>query len=434
MKKKQWMVYTLLGVAFTLTLGSCVDSEKDISQPQDRGKTTELNVPTNFDWATSQNVEMGFTAPANATISLYTDQHCTDKNKIAQFSVYKGETTDLKFDIPNGCEAVYIKYPTKDNGTGVGTILMNSLKTKAPLVIDLGNLNGFYGYESTHPMPGVFDIFTSGTIMFEDNWPEMGDYDMNDLVADYQVKTIWSDRDKDSNPDETKVQEKIEVTVTIRAIGGYLPAKLGVQFLGKNEGAFKSLRQKHITDYVMPAPVRGVSVRLANPDQPEQTPIFYIEGLENLKNGNTYYNTEKKDDSNLATLKFTMNINSFNDLEKSTALSQSALAANQDFFLVTKEGREIHLRGYEPSILYTKYAEDAAKATEKLNSTNKYSTDKNFVWGLKICANGFRYPMEKVDIREAFSNDVFGKWVETGGNDPQYHNWFKYYDLNKTIE
>lgn len=29
--------------------------------------------------------------------------------------------------------------------------------------------------------------------MFEDMWPELGDYDFNDFVINYRAQTTWSD-------------------------------------------------------------------------------------------------------------------------------------------------------------------------------------------------------------------------------------------------
>lgn len=41
MKATHWMMYTLLGI--TLLLTACVDDDKDLSQPKEPEKTTDLN-------------------------------------------------------------------------------------------------------------------------------------------------------------------------------------------------------------------------------------------------------------------------------------------------------------------------------------------------------------------------------------------------------
>ena len=40
MKAMHWMMYTLLGI--TLLLTACVDDDKDLSQPKEPEKTTDL--------------------------------------------------------------------------------------------------------------------------------------------------------------------------------------------------------------------------------------------------------------------------------------------------------------------------------------------------------------------------------------------------------
>ena len=110
--------------------------------------------------------------------------------------------------------------------------------------------------------------------------------------------------------------------------------------------------------------------------------------------------------------------------ESNKRFVQASYAYNQDFFLVTYSKREIHLRGYEATPLYSSYEVDAAKSKDAVMSTDKaYSTDKNFVWGMKVI-HDFHFPLEKVDIRQAYA-PYFAKWVESNGYD--YENWFKYY-------
>ena len=109
--------------------------------------------------------------------------------------------------------------------------------------------------------------------------------------------------------------------------------------------------------------------------------------------------------------------------ESNKRFVQASNAYNQDFFLVTYSKREIHLRGYEATPLYSSYEVDAAKSKDAVMSPDKtYSTDKNFVWGMKVVSD-FHFPLEKVDIRQAYAPN-FAKWVESNGT--QLDNWFKY--------
>ena len=56
MKATHWMMYTLLGI--TLLLTACVDDDKDLSQPKEPEKTTDLIIPDDADWTTTRSVNL----------------------------------------------------------------------------------------------------------------------------------------------------------------------------------------------------------------------------------------------------------------------------------------------------------------------------------------------------------------------------------------
>lgn len=63
--------------------------------------------------------------------------------------------------------------------------------------------------------------------MMEDNWPATGDYDFNDFVIGYRTQATFFDGHGGSKEDYE--QDGLEIKITFRAMGGYLPYRLGLQ-------------------------------------------------------------------------------------------------------------------------------------------------------------------------------------------------------------
>lgn len=429
------MLYSVLGTAFTLT--ACVDNDKDFFIPTEpTAKTVNLNVPADFEWSVTDRVKLEINSPVSSVISIYSDAECTDASLLATLHVKGGEQTEMELDLPTSCQSVYVKYPTGETTTTVSKVDVKSVastranETKKVFPVTADKLHGVYEFTGGTDGHGLNMVVTSGTVLFEDNWPNLGDYDFNDLVADYRIETHVSA----GNADQYQY-EHINVTVSIRAIGGHLPAKLGLQFLGMDMGKdIRALRQSYIERYegVNEPTAEGLKVVIANSGQMDDTPIFYIEGLNALKNeGDIFYNTEKQDAQTLATVSFSLYASLENNIAASSAFSQAANAIYQDFFLVTTAGREIHLRGFKPTKLYATYDKDAATAGKDIVMSNDktYTTDKNMVWGMKVISD-FHFPLEKTDIREAY-NPHFAQWVESNGD--QADNWFKYWGDNRDL-
>lgn len=61
----------------------------------------------------------------------------------------------------------------------------------------------------------------SGTLAFEDNWPQKGDYDFNDFVTGYSYSLIKGNNDKDV--------KAIRLTFIPRALGASYNSGFGIQ-------------------------------------------------------------------------------------------------------------------------------------------------------------------------------------------------------------
>lgn len=429
MKATHWMMYTLLGI--TLLLTACVDDDKDLSQPKEPEKTTDLIIPDDANWTTTRSVNLSIHSPVATRVAIYTDAACTDESLLAETPV-SDISKSIELDVAKANRALYVQYPA-GKGKEVISVPINRASTRAELSIKLPeNVSGFdtnggegaYSYQ-WYPVKGG-----EATLMMEDNWPATGDYDFNDFVIGYRTQATFFDGHGGSKEDYE--QDGLEIKITFRAMGGYLPYRLGLQ-LDKTHA-------RYIDDVIEIEGNDLVKMELQNPGE-DAPAIFIFTGTEQLRkrnNGGTFYNTEPDHaiaNNDLVTIKYRLKINCFKNLEKTQALWAAATSENQNFFLQKEKngGREIHLRGYEPTAYYSNSY--AGEAGGNMRTDIKYCSTDNFVWGIKIPV-AIPHPIEKIDIMQVYSK--FRSWItEPNHSDPSSpdfnENWFKYYDTSKVI-
>jgi LruC domain-containing protein len=114
----------------------------------------------------------------------------------------------------------------------------------------------------------------------------------------------------------------------------------------------------------------------------------------------------------------------------------TATSENQNFFLQKEKngGREIHLRGYEPTAYYS--GSYAGEAGNNMRSDIKYCSTDNFVWGIKVPVK-LAHPREKTDIMKVYGK--FRSWITNPNlslDSPEDYNenWYKYLDSSQAIE
>lgn len=319
--------------------------------------------------------------------------------------------------LPKGNSEIYVQYPVKDGQTKVVAYSLNT-RTKAVadgVVVKLPE-------DAVAPDYDFYDDFYllrgSGNIMFEDNWPLMGDYDFNDFVIRYEIVNRLSLGKNDYS------KEGITVTVDFLAFGGIYYSHLGLQL--------DKMPAKYIDSFKVQKVTEGITVEFVNPGE-DSPAIFVFKGFENWKGKDGgYFNTEKghiiTDSKDLPSVTFFTGVDSYNNLSKHKALQASGLSENQNFFLQFGENgsKEIHLMGYEP----TRFYQDGykAEAQDKMSEI-KYRSLDGFVWGIKI-PQFTPYPYEEISVLKAFP--MFKGWVTSSGAF-EYVNWYKIPNYNEDM-
>lgn len=414
------LTFALAGTAFILS--SCVNDDKNLYESKDEvpTNTKDLVVPEGFDWTMTHNVTLSTNSPCATSASIFLDEECTDM--IGKLPVQEGES-QMTFEIPSANSAIWIKYPTSTGDkkitasinktvtrSGAGSWTANSLFADATTQTGINN-NCVY-----QPAKDKF-----GTLMFEDMWPERGDYDFNDFVVNYNMVAAA----KDVNT------LTATITLKMRAMGGSYPYRLCIQLFGNavddnnEEVSSPDIKKENVTiTSIEKTNIANASVELLD----AKKAIIALTGFDQLRksNGGQYYNSEKAytiaSSEKTPTIKFTLEINIGNQ-SWYQALQWFSNQFAFDYFLQrTDNNREIHISGYKPTELYKNYEKDLAGRTEK----PYYCSSDRFVWALKA-PEEMSWAVEKQDIINVYTK--FADWVTSGGdlleNNTDPLRWYK---------
>ena len=394
------------------TATSCMNDVYDPDKEPTIDPVTEtfgMEIPASFSWATTRNVELSITTPVTTAISIYGDSQ--GKELMAEAVIAQGEATTLTLDVPTSMSAIYVGYTVK----GVQQLLKQEIgaTTRANTFITLPEEVDWWNIDMGYWSKGDWTFYMPskgnyGTLLFEDKFPAMGDYDMNDFVAAYSIAPYLSMGIKKT------YYEGTDLTLQIRAIGGTLPHRLCVELT--------SLLTSDIVDgtgtyFTTSSTDPNISVELLSTgDQPV---VFAINGTDALKEG-SFFNTGDHPTSKPLPV---VTISVQRDLKDKVAMSfrfkQLTVSENYNFFLQnTVNQKEIHMKGY-----------DVTSMASNQTGNNNFATEANLVWGIKVPAL-ISHPREGINIQDAYPH--FAAWVESNGT--QQTNWYSSYNKNRVVE
>lgn len=387
---------SLLALTTVFALASC--AENDVFNPDKAQNTSSLKVPANFDWTTTRTITTGISSPVNTQVSIYSSKECKDNQLLAEVSVSKDKATEISLDLPTSCEAYYIQYPTAD-GTDVMEVKLTSTRADSDVALPEGTAavdpinDGSMRYH--FPAKGSY-----GTVMFEDLFPEIGDYDFNDFVVGYNANILATGGSNGGYSDG------ITLKLQIRAIGGEKPYQFGFEITPLHSDIAKENMEITADGEI------GIEM-ISEGDSPA---TFIVTNTNTLKDGK-FYNTEKSSATAMPTVTLKIERNNKSAPEEIIAqFSKLLFSSSLNFFIRnTNTKEEIHLKGYD----VTKYAK---------NENSDFSNKDNFVWGIKVPAL-IPHAIEKVDFTEAYPD--FAGWVQSGGTNNA--DWYNNYNSDKVI-
>ena len=262
--------------------------------------------------------------------------------------------------------------------------------------------NASMAFSTSYPAAGY------GTLMFEDLWPGMGDYDFNDLVLNYRYDVV-------SNADDNVVQ--VTYSFVTRAIGGSLRNGFAFQLDGIPSSRIVS---------VSGAKTTGISYATINSNGTEANQtnaniIVFKNAFDLLPHtsGYSFINVEAgAPDVGTDTTEVVV---TFTTTENPTAIANFTHAIFNPYLIVNQErGKEVHKANRIPSsLMNTSYFGQGQDNSNPAQSIY-YRTSSGLPWVLDV-TESVPYAEEKTDFTEAFVK--FAQWATSGGT--SYTDWYQ---------
>jgi LruC domain-containing protein len=241
---------------------------------------------------------------------------------------------------------------------------------------------------------------TYGTLAFEDLWPEKGDYDLNDLVLQYQFQHVIDS--------QTKVKD-VTAVIQIEARGAFYNNGFGFQIPG-------------VTDTDVDSASRRVNDGASAPLQPEsgQAELTWIvfenaTPLAPVPPSCLFFNTEEdcpRATADSVTVDFT-----FTEAQSTDVIGGPPY--NPFIYRSSRRGLEVHLADHPPTSLADAALLGTGDDTSNAGSGRYYKTVNNLPFALDVPV-GWRFPLEKREIVRPYPR--FGPWAESGGTANK--NWY----------
>ncbi|CAH0996326.1 hypothetical protein EMA8858_02457 [Emticicia aquatica] len=236
------------------------------------------------------------------------------------------------------------------------------------------------------------------SLAFEDLWPSKGDYDMNDMVVNYQFQEVYN-----ANNEVTE----LNVKVYVKAILAKILSGWGFQM------PITSASVKSVSGHSLLYKVISNSANGTESGQELATIIAFDNANDQIKAGK----------ADTVSLKIT-----FSAPVKKSALGTAPF--NPFIFQKDARGSEVHLMNMAPTQKVNKSLLGTLNDRSSSGTSIYYKSDAKLPWALNIPEN-FNYPLEGKEVLDGYL--FFKTWVESGGsnNADWYVNKPGYRDATK---
>ncbi|RYY36570.1 MAG: LruC domain-containing protein [Sphingobacteriaceae bacterium] len=257
--------------------------------------------------------------------------------------------------------------------------------------------DGTKAYISYYPSANTY-----AQVAFEDNWPNKGDYDLNDLIVNYRYTYVSNAKNQ-------------VVTLTgdyvAMAAGASFKNGFGVQ-LPVNASQVASVTGQKITGNYITMASNGVESGQA------KAVIIPFDNHDNVLRypDNSFLINTVPSKAKVAGTTTSVTVNF------TAPVDQANMAASSfNPFLISnlRRGYEVHLPGYAPTdkadTKLFKTADDASNP-----GTGKYYlSTENWPWAIGY-TTAIQYPIEEANITKAYLH--FAEWAQSGGT--AYTDWY----------
>lgn len=274
--------------------------------------------------------------------------------------------------------------------------------------------------------------------VFEDLFPSMGDYDMNDFVVKQETsQSVWPNN---------KVKS-VRFNFTVKAAGSAKIMGMAVRLFGMKEHDVESITMYKAdqngkngvlyscTNTSGMFNISGKGLEVSGRNDEIVIPIFenFFDLIPASAKG-FGFNTQRGNNGGVGDpISFIVEV-VFD--KKSRNIKTSDF--DSDLFIMPRSkeqsaqeqrGNEIHVAdaGYTSKMNTALFGtgDDASVSMEKC-----FRAKNGYVWAICLDTPYFDYPLENEKLDIAYKN--FNKWIETSGQRIDYQNWFKYPTYGKT--
>jgi len=241
--------------------------------------------------------------------------------------------------------------------------------------------------------------FTYGSIIFEDLWPQRGDYDFNDLVLDYNTTYIVDTKGSVAS---------MSINLIVRAIGAGYRNGLGFEL---------DIPPGHVQSVTGQSLSRGYTKRNGNgteAGQPRAVIIAFEDAYDVVPGARGNFANTRPEQPAVGYESIIIQVE-FNNPVPRYKIGN----APYNIFLIASgdRGREIHLPGNEPTALSSRSM--FGSGDDASNGGTTYTGGSGLPWAMHV-PRSFDYPRENVPITQAHLK--FRAWAESGGRD--YPDWY----------
>ena len=394
-KLKKTLKLACVVIALT-TFSACAEkmvfTDNPDVNPDDKGFT---EVPLDFDWSMSHDIAIQLKSDVTTRAYIYEDENLQKLICTTVLEADKPETINLT--ALNLLDKLYLAYIDNNGKTAVRTIDIEQNKILTRSVNISGDISD--AAETLPALEGNKTMIFSpnstvyGTVLFEDMYPETGDYDMNDFVLGYRKQYGKND-----------TSETLEITLQIRAIGGNLPFVPGVEVKGVDVNGL---------DVSWTTSDSRLSVENVSEFDATGTPVFRVNGAQDIKQNSKFFNVNqpKVDSESLPYVTITL----------TRSIDDKAMLDIKDkdlnFFIYnTKSKVEIH----EKNTAVTRFAS---------NSNDKKFHKEGLVWAFRV--EGYMpHTIEGNKIDKVFPK--ISSWMRSSGKKDA--DWLTDFNPNLVID
>ncbi len=413
--------FILLLILLVLSTASC---RKKIDYGGDDFISDQIVVPAGFEWKTIREIRVvihrsGIPDPPDllSRLDLFHGTSTGSDRKLASGSAGTGNPCRLTLQVPVIMQEIRVMFrpvsgvpvtvtlPVADTvtysftETGGGPAVEDSDGDKVPDHLDDFPADPALAFISHFP-----DTDENATLLFEDIWPYKGDYDLNDLVVQFQILTLGHASNRTAG---------IRIRYLIQAVGAGLRDGFGIQIDDLDPMQTASVTGSSLTQGYVNLHPRGFEI-----NQHSLVAILFDRTdnlLHNPPSAGNFFNTWPGSERGWSDT-LTLAIQFLTPL-----LPDSLPSIPFNFFLIQDltRGTEIHMANERPTnlanlTLFGTADDDSDPATGRY-----YISRLNIPWAILVPAR-MPHTSERFELAEAYLK--FEDWAVSGGKD--YGDWY----------